>query len=161
MTHDKTRRLAKFYKLTVKQQKAIVLLFDGKMTKAEIADAVGVARTTLPAWHKRQDFQDGIAEYNRYMLAGLGAEAIRQMGSLMRGARSEMVRFNAAQYIIDKTNVADDLQAALVERAQAEAKIAAAKAKVYEDETDGSGSYGLIVDIPREEPNTDGVAKDK
>lgn len=121
MRSDKIRQLATFYSLSGKQQKVIVWLFEGKRTQEQIADDVGVARTTISAWKKRQSFRQAQDEYNQYMLHDLTNEAILTMKRLLN-ARSEMVQFSAAKDILDRS-----LNNAQARKLEADADITEAK----------------------------------
>lgn len=121
MKSDKVRQLATFYSLSGKQQKVIVMLFEGVMTQEQIADDVGVARTTISAWKKREQFCQARDEYSQYMLRSLTGEAVLTMKRLLN-ARSEMVQFSAAKDILDRS-----LSNAQSRKISAEAKIAEAK----------------------------------
>jgi len=123
MKSDKIRQLTTFYSLPKKQQKTIMLLFSGEMNQGEVADNVGISRTTISAWKQKEIFRQAQDEYNRFMLRDLTSEAIMTMRELL-DARSEMVRFSAAKDILDRS-----MNDAQIRKAEAEADIAEAKAK--------------------------------
>ena len=123
MKSDKIRQLTTFYSLTKKQQKAIMLLFSGEMNQGEVANNVGISRTTISAWKQKEIFRQAQDEYNRFMLRDLTSEAIMTMRELL-DARSEMVRFSAAKDILDRS-----MNDAQIRKAEADADIAEAKAK--------------------------------
>ncbi|WP_072557413.1 phBC6A51 family helix-turn-helix protein [Lactiplantibacillus plantarum] len=123
MKSDKIRQLTTFYSLPKKQQKAIMLLFSGEMNQGEVANNVGISRTTISAWKQKEIFRQAQDEYNRFMLRDLTSEAIMTMRELL-DARSEMVRFSAAKDILDRS-----MNDAQIRKAEAEADIAEAKAK--------------------------------
>lgn len=128
MKSDKIRQLTTFYSLPKKQQKTIMLLFSGKMNQGEIANNVGISRTTISAWKQKEIFRQAQDEYNRFMLRDLTSEAIMTMRELL-DARSEMVRFSAAKDILDRS-----MNDAQIRKAEAEADIAESKAKMVSDE---------------------------
>lgn len=109
---EKIRSLRTFYSLPKKQQMAVMLLF-ARMKQTDIAEKIKVAPQTISAWKSTEKFARAQNEYNQYMLHDLVSEAILTMRDLL-GARSEMVRYNAAQYIIDKASLdnleIDDIQ---------------------------------------------------
>ncbi|MCG0677973.1 putative small subunit terminase [Lactiplantibacillus plantarum] len=123
MKSDKIRQLTTFYSLPKKQQKAIMLLFSGEMNQGEVANNVGISRTTISAWKQKEIFRQAQDEYNRFMLRDLTSEAIMTMRELL-DARSEMVRFSAAKDILDRS-----MNDAQIRKAEADADIAEAKAK--------------------------------
>jgi len=100
--NEKIKQLKTFYSLPENQQKAIMLLFSGKQTQGRIAENVGVARVTLTLWRQKDKFRKAQDEYNRFMLRDLTNEAILTMRDLL-DSRSEMVRFNAAKDILDRS----------------------------------------------------------
>lgn len=128
MKSDKIRQLTTFYSLPKKQQKTIMLLFSGEMNQGEVADNVGISRTTISAWKQKEVFRQAQDEYNRFMLRDLTSEAIMTMRELL-DARSEMVRFSAAKDILDRS-----MNDAQIRKAEADADIAEAKAKMVSDE---------------------------
>lgn len=103
----KIRSLSTFYSLPKKQQMAVMLLF-ARMKQTDIAEKIKVAPQTISAWKSTEKFARAQNEYNQYMLHDLVSEAILTMRDLL-SARSEMVRYNAAQYIIDKASL-DNLE---------------------------------------------------
>lgn len=123
MKSDKIRQLTTFYSLPKKQQKAIMLLFSGEMNQGEVANNVGISRTTISAWKQKEIFRQAQDEYNRFMLRDLTSEAIMTMRELL-DARSEMVRFSAAKDILDRS-----MNDAQIRKVEAEADIAESKAK--------------------------------
>lgn len=84
-----------------------MLLF-ARMKQTDIAEKIKVAPQTISAWKSTEKFARAQNEYNQYMLHDLVSEAILTMRYLL-SARSEMVRYNAAQYIIDKASL-DNLE---------------------------------------------------
>ena len=126
---EKIKSLRNFLKLPEKQRKAVVLLFSGKMTQAKIADEVHVSPTTLSTWKTHEDFRLGQDEYTRFMLHDLSSDAVVTMKELLN-AKSEMVRYNAASYIIEKAlSSNDELNKQQARKSKAEADIMEAKAK--------------------------------
>lgn len=124
MMVEKIKSLRNFLKLSEKQQKAVMLLFSGEMTQAKIAEEVHVSATTLSTWKTHEDFRRGQDEYTRFMLHDLSSSAVLTMKELLN-AKSEMVRYNAASYIIEKALSSVDE----ARKSKAEADIMEAKAK--------------------------------
>ena len=129
MMVEKIKSLRNFLKLPDKKRQAIILLFSGKMTQAKIADEVHVSPTTLSTWKTHEDFRLGQDEYTRFMLHDLSSDAVVTMKELLK-AKSEMVRYNAASYIIEKAlSSNDELNKQQARKSKAEAEIMEAKAK--------------------------------
>ncbi|WP_265401487.1 phBC6A51 family helix-turn-helix protein [Lactiplantibacillus plantarum] len=141
MKSDKIRQLTTFYSLPKKQQKAIMLLFSGEMNQGEVANNVGISRTTISAWKQKEIFRQAQDEYNRFMLRDLTSEAIMTMRELL-DARSEMVRFSAAKDILDRS-----MNDAQIRRAEAEADIAESKAKEARSGDSNEGQTLIVDDV--------------
>lgn len=141
---EKIKSLQNFLKLPEKQKKAVMLLFSGEMTQAKIAEEVNVSATTLSTWKTREAFRLGQDEYTRFMLHDLSSSAVLTMKELLN-AKSEMVRYNAASYIIEKAlSSGDELNKQQARKSKAEADIMEAKAK---RETSGDGTDAVNVNI--------------
>ena len=141
MKSDKIRQLTTFYSLPKKQQKTIMLLFSGEMNQGEVADNVGISRTTISAWKQKEVFRQAQDEYNRFMLRDLTSEAIMTMRELL-DARSEMVRFSAAKDILDRS-----MNDAQIRKTEAEADIAESKAKEARSGESNEGQTLIVDDV--------------
>lgn len=139
---EKNKSLRNFLKLPDKKRQAIILLFSGKMTQAKIADEVNVSATTLSTWKTHEDFRLGQDEYTRFMLHDLSSKAVLTMKELLN-ARSEMVRYNAASYVIEKALSSGDE----ARKSKAEADIMEAKAK-RENNGDGTDTVNVNIVMP-------------
>lgn len=133
MAQQKIRALATFYELPLKQRKAIMLMFPGNITQEQIIAQLQVASSTFYNWKTQDRFRIGQEEYNRYMLVDLAPEAIITMRELLH-ARSEMVRFNAAKDILDRSMTG--LEDAQRRKANADAQISEAKLAAMQDNKD-------------------------
>ena len=135
--NEKIKQLKTFYSLPENQQKAIMLLFSGKQTQGRIAENVGVARVTLTLWRQKDKFRKAQDEYNRFMLRDLTNEAILTMRDLL-DSRSEMVRFNAAKDILDRSMSYEQSR-----KIKAEAELAELRVK----QADGSADSQVVVNV--------------
>ena len=149
MMVEKIKSLRNFLKLSEKQKKAVMLLFSGEMTQAKIAEEVHVSATTLSTWKTHEDFRRGQDEYTRFMLHDLSSSAVVTMKELLN-AKSEMVRYNAASYIIEKALSSVDE----ARKSKAEADIMEAKAK-RETNGDGTDAVNVNIVIPDKEQDDD------
>ena len=149
MMVEKIKSLRNFLKLSEKQQKAVMLLFSGEMTQAKIAEEVHVSATTLSTWKTHEDFRRGQDEYTRFVLHDLSSSAVLTMKELLN-AKSEMVRYNAASYIIEKALSSVDE----ARKSKAEADIMEAKAK-RETNGDGTDAVNVNIVIPDKEQDDD------
>lgn len=73
-----------------------------EMTQREIAEQLEVSEETVSRWKKRDDYEDLRVTEERKFLGDLSSKSIQTMGKLLK-ARSELVRFNAAKDILDRT----------------------------------------------------------
>lgn len=135
--NEKIKQLKTFYSLPENQRKAIMLLFSGKQTQGRIAENVGVARVTLTLWRQKDKFRKAQDEYNRFMLRDLTNEAILTMRDLL-DSRSEMVRFNAAKDILDRSMSYEQTR-----KIKADAELAELRVK----QADGSADSQVVVNV--------------
>lgn len=89
-------------KLNKKHQKAIELLFEGSLKRREIAGELNISEQTLYNWLKDEKFTNAYDEYVKMIMGKSSGKALHTMLKLM-SARSEMVRFNAAKDILDRS----------------------------------------------------------
>lgn len=88
--------------LTSKQNKAIALMVEKNLNQNEIAKELNVARQTISNWKRNAEFQEELLNAERNLLKGLTGKAIKTMENLLT-AKSELVRYNAASDILDRT----------------------------------------------------------
>ena len=88
--------------LTSKQNKAIALMVEKNLNQNEIAKELNVARQTISNWKRNTEFQEELLNAERNLLKGLTGKAIKTMENLLT-AKSELVRYNAASDILDRT----------------------------------------------------------
>ncbi|WP_261008218.1 phBC6A51 family helix-turn-helix protein [Staphylococcus haemolyticus] len=88
--------------LTSKQNKAIALMVEKNLNQNEIARELNVARQTISNWKRNAEFQEELLNAERNLLKGLTGKAIKTMEDLLT-AKSELVRYNAASDILDRT----------------------------------------------------------
>ncbi|MCT2883424.1 phBC6A51 family helix-turn-helix protein [Lentilactobacillus buchneri] len=158
MAKEKIRDLATFYELPLKQRKAIMLMFPGNLTQEKIIADLQVASSTFYNWKTHEQFRKAQQEYNHYMLIDLTPEAIVTMRKLLN-AKSEMVRFNAAKDILDRSMTG--LEDAQRRKTVADAKIAESKLADLEDDKDDqmdalTDMLGkLAKNVPKDDQNDD------
>lgn len=83
-------------------EKAITLMVRTNMTQREIAKEIDVSEETISRWKKKKEFNKQKLEEERIFLGDLSSKSIQTMEKLLN-ARSELVRFNAAKDILDRT----------------------------------------------------------
>lgn len=127
-----------FSKLDRKRQKAVVMLFENTLTIEEIAKSLNRSPTTLYKWKKEPLFMQAQHEYSIKKLNGALPDAIKELLKLIRNGKSEMVKLQAIQTVMKQAGLFSDngtpeLDAARIRKANADARVAEARAKSMED----------------------------
>lgn len=135
---NKIEHLDDFDKLDKKRKKAVVMQFEGAYTDEEIAKNVGRTRSTITLWKKEQWFKKAFNAYaNKLIKNKYRSKAMNTVFELLN-AKSEMVRLKAASTIFKLSGMLSDnstpeLDRAKIRKANADARVAEAKAKAMED----------------------------
>lgn len=82
--------------------RAVRLMVRSNMSQKEIAEEIGITEATISKWKHRDDFDEVRMKEERLYLGDLAAPALRTMKELLN-AKSELVRYNAASDILDRT----------------------------------------------------------
>ena len=77
-------------------------MVEKNLNQNEIAKELNVARQTISNWKRNTEFQEELLNAERNLLKGLTGKAIKTMENLLT-AKSELVRYNAASDILDRT----------------------------------------------------------
>lgn len=85
-----------------KIEKVATLTITTNLTQREIAEKLAVNESTVSRWKKTDEYKDTVTKLQKDYLQNLTAPAMRTMRDLL-SARSELVRFNAAKDILDRT----------------------------------------------------------
>ncbi|HEL1613765.1 TPA: hypothetical protein TXL52_001867 [Streptococcus suis] len=85
-----------------KMKRAIILAVFTDKTQKEIAKEVGVGETRIPKWKKTDEYKKIKEEVEREYFGDLAAPAIRKLHKLLE-AKSELVAFQTATYILDRS----------------------------------------------------------
>ena len=135
---NKIEHLDDFDKLDKKRKKAVVMQFEGAYTDEEIAKNVGRTRSTITLWKREQWFKKAFNAYaNKLIKNKYRSKAMNTVFELLN-AKSEMVRLQAASTIFKLSGMLSDnstpeLDKARIRKANADARVAEAKAKAMED----------------------------
>lgn len=135
---NKIEHLDAFEKLDKKRQKAVMMQFEGTYTDEEIAKNVGRTRPTITLWKKEQWFKDAFNAYaNKLIENKYRSKAMNTVFGLLN-AKSEMVRLQAASTIFRLSGMLSDnstpeLDQAKIRKANADARVAEARAKAMEE----------------------------
>ncbi len=138
MSKHNTADLTAFAKLTKKKQKAIKLMFEGDLTIKEIAQELHCGERTLYSWKNDALFIKAQNEYAIHVLNNALPESIKELVNLIQHGKSEMVKLQAIQTVLKHANLLSDnstpeLDKAKIRKANADARVAEARAKAMED----------------------------
>lgn len=138
MSKHNTADLTAFTKLTKKKQKAVKLMFEGDLTIKEIAQELHCGERTLYSWKNDALFIKAQNEYAIHVLNNALPESIKELVNLIQHGKSEMVKLQAIQTVLKHANLLSDnstpeLDKARVRKANADARVAEARAKAMEN----------------------------
>lgn len=138
MSKHNTADLTTFSKLTKKKQKAIKMMFEGDLTIKEIAQELHCGERTLYSWKNDTLFIKAQNEYAIHVLNNALPESIKELMGLIQHGKSEMVKLQAIQTVLKHANLLSDnstpeLDKAKIRKANADARVAEARAKAMED----------------------------
>ena len=124
-----------FSTLTNPQQKAVAMLYEGKTVKA-VSQSLKVHVNTVENWKRKPEFQAAITEYSVNVLSAMLPEAIHQLQNLIEHGRSEMVRLQAIQTVINNAdkviNYNQELSQARLDKIKAETDSIKAKQNIIQ-----------------------------
>lgn len=127
-----------FYNLDKPRRDAIVMLFEDNLSDEQIAKKVNRTRRTLAKWKNDPQFKKGQDAYKHVVIKkDYESNAIRKLNGLL-SAKSEMVQLQAANSILKLSGMLSDnstpeLDQAKIRKANADARVAEARAKSMED----------------------------
>lgn len=138
MKKDKKTQNKAFISLSKKKRKIVKLLFEDELTDQEIADAVSCSRSTIARLKRDPIFIQAQQEYAISVLDHALPDSIRELLKLIRNGKSEMVKLQAIQTVMKQAGLFSDngtpeLDAARIRKANADARVAEARAKAMED----------------------------
>lgn len=135
---NKTGQDGPFYKLDKRRQKAVMLLFEDELTDEEIAKSVQRSRSTLSSWKNEELFKAAQKQYRSLVVkTDYESKALKKLKELLE-AKSEMVQLQSATTILKMAGMLSDndtpeLTRAKVRKANADARVAEARAKSLEE----------------------------
>lgn len=134
----KSSDLRAFSKLTKKRQKAVMMLFENDKTIEEIAKILNITDRAIYKWKRNPDFIQAQQEYAIFVLNTALPDSIRELIKLIRNSKSDMVKLQAIQTVLKHANLLSDnstpeLDKAKIRKANADARVAEARAKAMED----------------------------
>ncbi len=87
--------------LTKQHMEAIQMLVYEKMQKQEIAEKLGVSRTTFSLWQRREDFQEALNAEMHRAFQPLAYKARQRLNDLI-DSRNEQVALAASKDALDR-----------------------------------------------------------
>lgn len=139
MKKQNKSRLGPFIKLNQAQKTLIELDFKGGYKNSEIARQIGVKNdTTVSHWRAKDWYQPAMEDYMKMQVnTTYQVKAVQTCFKLLN-AKSEMVRLQAATSLLKMAGLFSDnstpeLDKAKVRKANADARVAEARAKAMED----------------------------
>lgn len=134
----KSSDLRAFSKLTKKRQKAVMMLFENDKTIEEIAKILNITDRAVYKWKRNPDFIQAQQEYAIFVLNTALPDSISELIKLIRNSKSDMVKLQAIQTVLKHANLLSDnstpeLDKARVRKANADARVAEARAKAMEN----------------------------
>lgn len=135
---NKTGQDGPFYELDKRRQKAVMLLFEDELTDEEIAKSVQRSRSTLSSWKNEKLFKAAQKQYQSLVVKNdYESKALKKLKELLE-AKSEMVQLQSATTILKMAGMLSDndtpeLTRAKVRKANADARVAEARAKSLEE----------------------------
>lgn len=91
-----------FLKLSEKQQEYIKIKSETQSADKVIAEKLNIHQNTISRWKKSDEFMRGLRGYTADQIEKVAPKAVKRMVELMY-AKSELVSFQAAKDILDRT----------------------------------------------------------
>ena len=127
-----------FNSLTKRQRNIVRMLFLGDLTDEEIAKRASCSRSTITRLKRDPNFIQAQQEYAIYQLDHSLPQYVSQLLNLVNNSKSDMVKLQAIQTVLKHANLLSDnstpeLDKAKIRKANADARVAEARAKAMED----------------------------
>ena len=127
-----------FDRLTKKKKIAVIRLFEGATLKS-ISQEIDCHINTIENWKNNEEFQQARIDYSIYALNHLLPDAVASLSRLINHSKTPaMVRLQAIQTVLKHANLLSDnstpeLDKAKIRKANADARVAEARAKAMEN----------------------------
>lgn len=109
------------------------MMFEGDLTIKEIAQELHCGERTLYSWKNDTLFIKAQNEFAIHVLNNALPESIKELMGLIQHGKSEMVKLQAIQTVLKHPNLLSDNSTPELDKANADARIAEARAKAMED----------------------------
>lgn len=87
--------------LNKNQLECLRLMVETNMTKGEIADHLGINRSTIYDWLSREYFTKKLNDYTDAILTGMKVESINRIKELMRQEEDKRTAFQSAKFVAE------------------------------------------------------------
>lgn len=87
--------------LNKNQLECLRLMVETNMTKAEIAEHIGVNRSTVYDWLSKEYFTRKLNEYTDAILTGMKVESVNRIKELMRQEEDKRTAFQSAKFVAE------------------------------------------------------------
>lgn len=127
-----------FDSLTKKKKIAVIRLFEGATLKS-ISQEIDCHINTIENWKNNEEFQQARIDYSIYALNHLLPDAVASLSQLINHSKTPaMVKLQAIQTVLKHANLLSDnstpeLDKAKIRKANADARVAEARAKAMEE----------------------------
>lgn len=127
-----------FDRLTKKKKIAVIRLFEGATLKS-ISQEIDCHINTIENWKNNEEFQQARIDYSIYALNHLLPDAVASLSQLINHSKTPaMVKLQAIQTVLKHANLLSDnstpeLDKAKIRKANADARVAEARAKAMEE----------------------------
>lgn len=127
-----------FDRLTKNKKIAVIRLFEGATLKS-ISQEIDCHINTIENWKNNEEFQQARIDYSIYALNHLLPDAVASLSQLINHSKTPaMVRLQAIQTVLKHANLLSDnstpeLDKAKIRKANADARVAEARAKAMEN----------------------------
>lgn len=127
-----------FDRLTKKKKIAVIRLFEGATLKS-ISQEIDCHINTIENWKNNEEFQQARIDYSIYALNHLLPDAVASLSQLINHSKTPaMVKLQAIQTVLKHANLLSDnstpeLDKAKIRKANADARVAEARAKAMEN----------------------------
>lgn len=115
-----------------------MMLFENDKTIEEIAKILNITDRAVYKWKRNPDFIQAQQEYAIFVLNTALPDSIRELIKLILNSKSDMVKLQAIQTVLKHANLLSDnstpeLDKAKIRKANADARVAEARAKAMEN----------------------------
>lgn len=115
-----------------------MMLFENDKTIEEIANELNVSDRAIYKWKNDPLFKQAQQEYAISVLDTALPDSVRELMKLIRNSKSDMVKLQAIQTVLKHANLLSDnstpeLDKARIRKANADARVAEARAKAMEN----------------------------